>query len=423
MLLSNTIVFRFNALRSYAGSLAWDPLVKLSRSLTLALLQRIQTGQLTITDTDGQIYHCGIALPSTPCTTLHVYKNLFWVRLLLFADMGFAESYTLFEISCRDLTAFFKLFILNRSHLFNGSTLTSTLSTSLTGLLRRANDLSNARLNIAAHYDISNAMFAAFLSADMTYLRPIWRATSDPRSSSEPLEASQMRKLSRFIRAARIKPGDHKEPAEERIGSAGLENGIEVLLWDYRALEKMGKVPVGGFDKLVSIEMLEAVEREYLVTYFECVDRLLKREGGVAVFQCITMTEARYEAYAKGDGFICKHILPGGHLPSVSQLVQKIAEGSRATLVVDAIKDIGPHYAKTLRLWEGNFMQNFDAEIRPALLVEHEHMTKRDAETFRRKWEYYFTYCEAGFATKTLGDVIITAGREGAMEMLEDVSF
>ncbi|KAJ9644749.1 hypothetical protein H2199_003712 [Coniosporium tulheliwenetii] len=382
MLLSNTIVFRFNALRSYAGSLAWDPLVKLSRSLTLALLQRIQTGQLTITDTDGQIYHCGIALPSTPCTTLHVYKNLFWVRLLLFADMGFAESYTLFEISCRDLTAFFKLFILNRSHLFNGSTLTSTLSTSLTGLLRRANDLSNARLNIAAHYDISNAMFAAFLSADMTYLR--WGSFA----------ITAVRAMGCRVTSLALSV-EQKELAEERIGSAGLENGIEVLLWDYRALEKMGKVPVGGFDKLVSIEMLEAVEREYL----------------------------RYEAYAKGDGFICKHILPGGHLPSVSQLVQKIAEGSRATLVVDAIKDIGPHYAKTLRLWEGNFMQNFDAEIRPALLVEHEHMTKRDAETFRRKWEYYFTYCEAGFATKTLGDVIITAGREGAMEMLEDVSF
>lgn len=89
--------------------------------------------------------------------------------------------------------------------------------------------------------------------------------------------------------------------------------------------------------------------------------------------------------------------------------------------MVDAIENIGPHYAKTLRLWKENFMRNFDAEIRPALLAEHEHMTKRDAETFRRKWEYYFTYCEAGFATKTLGDVIITAAREGAMEMLEDV--
>lgn len=331
MSLSNPIVSRFNALRSYAGSLAWGPLVQLSRSLTLSLLQRIQTGQLTIIDTDGQAYHCGIVLPSTPSTTLHVHNDLFWVRLLLFADMGFAESYMLSEISCGDLTAFFKLFILNRSHLSNGSTLTSTLSTSLTGLLRRTNDLSNARLNIAAHYDISNAMFAAFLSDDMTYSCPIWRPSSDPRCSSEPLEEAQMRKLSRFIRAARLKARDHvleigtgwgsfaiaavrasgcrvtsltlsveqKELAEERIRGAGLEDRIEVLLCDYRALEKMGKVPVGGFDKLVSIEMLEAVGREYLATYFECVHRLLKREGGVAVFQCITMPEAVGSAMPK----------------------------------------------------------------------------------------------------------------------------
>jgi cyclopropane-fatty-acyl-phospholipid synthase len=105
----------------------------------------------------------------------------------------------------------------------------------------------------------------------------------------------------------------------------------------------------------------------------------------------------------------------------VSQLVASIATGSKGKLVVDDIENIGAHYAKTLRLWKEKFLKNFDSQIKPALLREHENMTKNDVELFRRKWEYYFTYCEAGFATKTLGDVIITAGREGAMEMIEDV--
>lgn len=90
-------------------------------------------------------------------------------------------------------------------------------------------------------------------------------------------------------------------------------------------------------------------------------------------------------------------------------------------MIVDSIENIGAHYAKTLRIWRENFLKHFDELIKPALLREHENMTKSDIEVFRRKWEYYFTYCEAGFATKTLGDVIITVGREGAVEMIEEV--
>ena len=105
----------------------------------------------------------------------------------------------------------------------------------------------------------------------------------------------------------------------------------------------------------------------------------------------------------------------------MTQLVQSIHAGAHGTLIVDTIENIGPHYAKTLRFWKDDFLEKFDAVIRPALLREHDNMSKADVETFRRKWEYYFTYCEAGFATKTLGDVIITCSREGALEVLEDV--
>ena len=288
--------------------------------------------------------------------------------------------------------------------------------------------MSNALLNISAHYDISNEMFAAFLSKDMTYSCPIWKPKSELREKEEEtLEDAQMRKLDRFIDNAKIKPTDHvleigtgwgsfairavqrtgcritsltlsceqKELAEKRIADHGLTDNIEILLCDYRALPMPNE---GPYDKVVSIEMLEAVGREFLKTYFECIHKLLKPEGGIAVFQCITMPEARYEAYAKGEDFIRKYIFPGGHLPTVSQLVRSIEEGSRGSFVVNSIENIGPHYAKTLRIWKDNFMNNFDTRIRPALLAEHEGMNNADALLFKRKWEVRDCVVPAGLS-------------------------
>ena len=276
--------------------------------------------------------------------------------------------------------------------------------------------MANARLNIAAHYDISNTMFAAFLSDDLTYSCPIWTPTTDAKSSNETLESAQSTKLQYFIDHARIKSTDHvleigtgwgsfaiaavkatgcrvtsltlsreqKDLADERIAAAGCTDNVEVLLCDYRALPMPKE---GPYDKLVSIEMLEAVGREFLETYFNCVHKLLKPNGGIAVFQCITMPESRYEAYAKGEDFIRKYIFPGGHLPTVSQLTASIEKGSRGELVVDSLLNIGGHYAKTLRLWREKFENNFDSIIGPALLAEHSGMTNQDVELFKRKWQ------------------------------------
>jgi cyclopropane-fatty-acyl-phospholipid synthase len=356
------------------------------------------------------------------------------------------------EFASPDLTKFFELFILNRNYLSNGSTFTSAISSGLAGLVRGSNNLKNARLNISAHYDISNEMFAAFLSEDMTYSSPIWLPKSNPKSANETLYDAQMRKLDRFIDNTHIIGTDHvleigtgwgsfamravqrtgcrvtsltlsieqKELAEDRIRAAGMSDKITVLLCDYRSLE----IPeTGPFDKAVSIEMLEAVGKEYLVTYFRCIDRLLKQEGGVACFQCITMPDARYEAYAKSDDFIRRYIFPGGHLPAVSELVGAIQTASGGSLVVDSIENIGPHYAKALRLWRETFLDNWESKIKPQLIKEKagEGMDDEGAEVFKRKWDYYFRYSEAGFSTKTLGDVIITVGREGALQMMEDV--
>ena len=463
---------RTAALASNAGSFAWPPLLSVSRGAILALLKNIQVGSLQITDTDGTLTICGSPrradsdgeknVYTIPHAELKVLNDLFWVRLVLFADMGFAESYMLGEVACPDITAFCKLFIVNRKYLSNGTTLTSNVSGKIAGLIRKTNTLANARLNISAHYDISNDMFAAFLSPDMTYSCPIWLLKSDPHSSQETLEQAQYRKLFRFIKNARINSTDHvleigtgwgsfailavektgcrvtsltlseeqKRLAEDLIRKAGFQDRIEVVLCDYRSLPAPKEQD--KYDKIVSIEMLEAVGAEYLETYFRCVDQLLKMDGGVAVFQCITMPESRYEAYSKSDDFIRRYIFPGGHLPTITQLLDAIRAGSSSkspahppTLIPESVENIGPHYAKTLRLWRQNFMQTFSTKIRPALLAEHadggKKMSEEDVELFKRKWEYYFSYCEAGFATKTLGDVILTVGREGAVQMMEEV--
>jgi cyclopropane-fatty-acyl-phospholipid synthase len=210
----------------------------------------------------------------------------------------------------------------------NATTWVSSFSSAISSLARSTNTLSNSLLNISAHYDISNDMFAAFLSPDMTYSCPIW-SLSTGQGEEETLEAAQMTKLRRFIDGAHIKATDHvleigtgwgsfaieavrktgcritsltlskeqKVLAEERIQAEGFQDRIEVMLMDYRALP----VPDTLYDKIVSIEMLEAVGREFLGTYFACVNRLLKKDGGIAVFQCITMPEGRHEAYSKSE--------------------------------------------------------------------------------------------------------------------------
>lgn len=211
----------------------------------------------------------------------------------------------------------------------NGTTIFSSLSGAVTSIARNTNTLSNALLNIQAHYDISNDMFAAFLSEDMTYSCPVWKPRRSDSEPEETLYEAQMTKLQRFIDGAKIKQSDHvleigtgwgsfainavrqtgcrvtsltlskeqKQLAEERIREAGFSDRIEVKLMDYRNLP----VPDEPYDKIVSIEMLEAVGREFLATYFSHINRLLKKNGGIAMFQCITMPEGRYEAYSKSE--------------------------------------------------------------------------------------------------------------------------
>ncbi|KAK1827648.1 Tuberculostearic acid methyltransferase UfaA1 [Podospora conica] len=446
------------SLAAAASNTVWPHFVSFSRQQVLQVFSHIELGSLLIDDhTTHQQHHFGTKPPKSkpshppsvadpPLVHLIVHRPAFWPRLLLAADMGFAEALMLGDVSVPDQTAFVRLFILNRSQLGDAATPLSSLWKWGAGKVRSVNSVPQALVNIQKHYDLSNDMFAAFLSPDMTYSCPIWGA------EPESLEAAQMRKLRRFVANARIKSTDHvleigtgwgsfameavratgcrvtsltlsreqQVLAEARIREAGMEGRIEVLLRDYRELEGSGGVPEGGFDKIVSIEMLEAVGREFLATYFGFVERVLKREGGVAVFQCITMPEGRHGAYSEnGTDFINEYIFPGGYLPSITQLLNHISKESNGTLIIESVENIGGHYAKALRLWREAFVANFEEKIKPSLLERGS--TVEETEIFLQKWKYYFSYCEAAFVTKTLGDVIITVGREGSIELMEGI--
>lgn len=210
---------------------------------------------------------------------------------------------------------------------------------------------------------------------------------------------------------------EQKALAEKRIAEAGLSDKIKVHLMDYRDM------PIEWnerFDRIISIEMLEAVGIEYLPTYFENVNRVLKRDTGVCVVQVITMPEERFDSYINEVDFIRKWIFPGGVLPSVTALIDAATKGAKGSLILDTVHSIGPHYARTLREWRHRFEQHFDERIRPALLDDHaeiRHLSssekQKQVQIFRRKWLYYFIYCEIGFTERVIGDHILSFTRSG----------
>ncbi|EIW72634.1 hypothetical protein TREMEDRAFT_21878, partial [Tremella mesenterica DSM 1558] len=391
---------------------------------------------------------------------IKVIRDTFWLRLVTMGDLGFAEAYMAGDCEVSNLPQVFRIFIRSRPSLASTnipgvSTLPSKLFRYISSLTnsRFANTLSNTIFNISAHYDLSNGMFSAFLSDDMTYSCAIFPELDADLSAQklhhlnngqDELEDAQMAKIRHIIRQADIRQGhrvleigsgwgsfaieavkqtgctvdtitlsaQQKKLAEERVKKAGLGGRVRVWLMDYRALPESWK---SSFDRVVSIEMLEQVGKEFTPGYFSVLDSVLK-SNGVACFQVITIPESRFEQYQKGIDFIRKWIFPGGFLPTISFITDAIQVGANNRLIIDSVSNIGPHYARTLREWRRRFLQNFDELISPALRAEHPEMTAGDIEVFKRKWLYYFCYCEVGFSERILGDHIFTLVREGNRE-------
>lgn len=401
-----------------------------ARTLVLGRLSSFTTGLLCIHDAHG----AEIAVLGDPKAhhfqapaVLIVHSDSFWLRALLFGDIGFSQSYMLREISTPNLTAVFEFFVQNasRKSTFARWRIVGLFAAVTRAAFQSANHVAAAKLNAVAHYSLGNDLFSAFLSPDMTYSAALWLPSADPRSQTETLEAAQMRKLQYAVSAARIKPTDHvlevgtgwgsfailaakttgcrvttvtpslaqKRLVESRVADAKLSEQVRVFLGDYREVGSLNVV----FDKIVSIEMIEHVGHKYLDTYFACMDRYLK-EGGLGYFQCITIPEARYDGYVKGEDFIQKYIFPGGHLPTVSGLVSSINNGSKGKLVVEEIVSLGGHYVKTLQCWRHNFLANFEGMIAPALRRQRPRMTDADLDVFKRKWDVRCSACLSFFS-------------------------
>ncbi|KAH7340623.1 CFS1-like protein [Rhizoctonia solani] len=464
-------------------------------------MQRITVGHLRVL-TESHIYNFPAlgskGVQDGPSAELRVVKDSFWIRLVTMSDLGFAEAFMYGDVECDDLVALFKIFLLNRENLVEmKSTIASllfTLPQKLTST-RFLNTLSNSRSNISAHYDISNQMFEAFLSRDMTYSCAIFPTLDadmthiekgerlldngvvvrglgngdihtigagdsvliDKMSLSDDedeLYQAQLIKLEHLVKKLKIPEtsdktirvleigsgwgalailltqkypfvevdsltlsSEQKSLAEERIREAGVEARVRIWLMDYRCVPESW---TGVFDRFVSVEMIEAVGREFLIEYWAIVERCMKSKNSVGVVQVITIPEPRYDRYIQEIDFIRKWVIfPGGHLPTVTALVGTLAQGGKNKFIIDSISNIGPHYARTLREWRKRFLARFDSDIIPSLKREYPEVFDESArgrneiEVFKRKWVYYYCYCEVGFTTRTLGDHIITFMREG----------
>ncbi|HVB84558.1 MAG TPA: cyclopropane-fatty-acyl-phospholipid synthase family protein [Rhodanobacteraceae bacterium] len=401
---------------------SWSALDRLLRGRLIAQMRALQGCRLTLRDALGEAV---LGTPAAPAAdTLHVRLEVrdagFYRALAAQGSVGAGEAYMDGLWHCDDLVALVRILVRNRALSDAVDSGTARLADALLKgwhALRR-NTRSGSRRNIAAHYDLGNPLFKLFLSGDLMYSSAVY-ARED-----ETLEAASLRKLDRICRKLELKPTDHvveigtgwggfalhaasrygcrvttttisREQyglARERVAAAGLGDHIEVLLKDYRDLE-------GSYDKLVSIEMVEAIGHQYLETYFAAVARLLKGDG-MALVQAITIEDHRYRQALQSVDFIKRFIFPGSFIPALSALLGAAATAS--DLRAFNVEDIGPSYALTLKAWRERFLARLP-EVR-ALGYD---------ERFIRMWEFYLAYCEGGFRERSIGDVQLLLVKPG----------
>ena len=370
------------------------------------LIRRIGFGGLTVvTPSGGRIVHHAPAPGPEACIILHRWRPV--RRLLLGGDVAFAESYMNGDWTTPDLTAVIELAARNAETLDNaigGGPVVRTLNRMRHAL--RANTKRGSRRNIEAHYDLGNDFYALWLDESMTYSSAIYSA-----GAQESLEEAQARKIARIgdmlevdgggsvleigcgwgaLGRALAGRGAHVtgltlSPSQlewaRRVGeTSGLSDRLDLRLQDYRDVR-------GEFDRIVSIEMIEAVGERYWPDYFGAIAGRLK-QGGCAVLQAITIADDRFEAYRKAADFIQRFVFPGGMLPS-REILSRCA--AQAGLQIVECETFADSYAATLAEWRRRMLhawpqiaaQGFDPR-------------------FRRLWEYYLCYCEAGFNARTI---------------------
>lgn len=390
------------------------PVESLCMRLVFTALRRSSVGGLTLVLPDARRVCFGPSKdPENAVMTIHDYH--FFPRLVFDGEIGLGEAYMACEWDSPDPVALMTQLVRNRDRFSDGNFFFSLVTRILEkrGHDRRRNSEENSPDNIRAHYDLSNAFYRTFLDEQMLYSCGIFT------SEGESLSRAQENKMQRIIDQVGIRPGHHVleigcgwggfaifaakttgcrvtgitlsraqyDLALERVRAEGLEDRITILLQDYRHT-------TGCFDRIVSIEMIEAVGPQYFPVYFRTAQSLL-RPGGRMVFQAITIENERYPRYCRERDWIQKHIFPGGHLPCLEVLKKTIA--SETDFQIEDIHPMGRHYATTLSRWRERFLAAEDA-VR-AMGFDR---------TFRRKWLYYFAICEAGFTAGGIDDIQVT---------------
>ena len=378
----------------------------------LANFGRIEHGRLTVTDGDSTQTFGNRNDICDVDVTLHVLDPDFFVEVALGGAVGGAEAYMQNFWSCDDLTALIRLLIRNRHVLDSMETGLARFKAPLRRYShwRRRNHPQNSHKNIEAHYDLGNDFFKLFLDKTMMYSSGIFP------SPDASLQVASESKLERICQRLNLQAHDEVieigtgwggfalhaagnygchvttttiseeqfQLASKRVAEAGLGDRVKVIKRDYRAL-------TGQYDKLVSIEMIEAVGHRFFDTYFAKCGSLLKPDGQM-MLQAITIADQQYESSKRSVDFIQKYIFPGGALPSLGAITDCVTRVTDMQIV--EVLDIGPHYAETLRRWHRRFFDQL-AEVR-ALGFPDE---------FIRMWKYYLCYCEAGFDERVIGDL------------------
>ncbi len=384
---------------------------RLLRASLLERLAGLRHGRLVVEDALGSV-ELGEPLSQQPQLQVRVrVRDMGFYRALAGnGSVGAGEAYSEGLWQCDDLVALVRLLVRNRDLLDGMETGVARLGgmgLRLWHTLRR-NSRAGSRRNIAAHYDLGNDFFELFLSPDLMYSSALWAGADDT------LAQASTRKLDAICRKLDLRPGErvieigtgwggfalhaarqygchvttttisreqHAEAAR-RIAQAGLEAQVTLLLKDYRDLD-------GTYDKLVSIEMIEAIGASYVEAYFGKVASLLKPDG-LALIQAITIEDHRYAQALKSVDFIKRHVFPGSFIPSISAMLTAKTRASDLALV--HLEDFGSSYARTLEAWRKRFMARLP-EVR----------AQGFDERFARLWEFYLAYCEGGFRERSIG--------------------
>lgn len=362
---------------------------------------------------------------------IRVLNPQMWTLVATNGSVGVAEGFMEGHWVVDDLVALVRIFVRNRDIL---DRMEGGLARFGQWLLRawhhlRKNTETGSRRNISEHYDLSNALFRTFLDPTMMYSCAVYTAPK------EALEVASIRKLDRICQKLELSAHDHLleigtgwggfamhaagkygckvttttisdeqfEMAQQRILDAGLSDRVTVLKQDYRAL-------TGQFDKVVSIEMIEAIGHQYLPTYFAKVSNLLKPDG-LALIQAITIEDARYAMALRDVDFIKRYIFPGSFIPSITAMLDACTRSSDMKLV--HLEDIGPSYALTLKAWR----ERFNAALDEVKLLGFD-------QRFIRMWNYYLAYCEGGFIERSIGDVhlLLAKPRNQRKQYLPDLA-